>query len=99
MANEKRLIDANALKDVLVRYLNAPHVNLCNLISQGMGVAIKTCIELLDSKKAVDAVEVVHGEWIPCDDDFDVWYECSVCGGTSPGEAYYCPSCGAKMDA
>ena len=59
---------------------------------------------------SVDAVEVVHGEWIGTEYDgyadgnpvFDV-FECSVCGmeyDSDYGEMYYnyCPSCGAKMD-
>lgn len=51
-------------------------------------------------QKAVDAVQVVHGEWI-----YDHWceFKCSNCGHWSDSKPYkgrenYCPNCGAKMD-
>jgi len=60
---------------------------------------------------AVDAVEVVHGEWLPPKGQYH-WYKatCSVCGyedEQSGGDAEtlaeyhrlnYCPRCGARMD-
>jgi hypothetical protein len=53
----------------------------------------------------VDAVEVVHGRWIEkqepitwCEDDVEIFYECSVCQCQNFGESPYCPNCGAKMD-
>ena len=59
--------------------------------------------------KAVDAVEVVHGRWIPLEYDgyadgnpvWDLW-ECSECREEHSGDedtlTPYCPNCGAKMD-
>ena len=57
----------------------------------------------LEAMPIIDAVPVVHGEWIELDDGL-VAGACSVCGW----EAYYyeddvagmpyCPNCGAKMD-
>ena len=54
-------------------------------------------------------VEVVHGDWIITEDDWngEVIYECSVCREAfvtldeAPMENLwkYCPNCGAKMDA
>jgi Zn-finger nucleic acid-binding protein len=55
----------------------------------------------------VDAVEVVHGEWIRVLDEYDVEsIECPICGGvfydgdndTFDKPYNYCPNCGAKMD-
>ena len=46
----------------------------------------------------------VEGEWVErvetltwCEDDVDVYYDCSVCGCHSPCQTPYCPNCGAKM--
>lgn len=60
----------------------------------------------IDRMPTVDAVPVVHGEWIECDDYGDIHYQCSECGDEcysedgTPSEnfMYYCPRCGAKMD-
>lgn len=50
----------------------------------------------------IDAVEVVHGEWIVCGDGKYVPLMCSACGKTTfwyhAQTANYCPNCGAKMD-
>lgn len=55
--------------------------------------------ELVNNQPTVDAVEVVHGEWIYWGKD--VWRQCkcSECL-TSYGciDTPYCPHCGAKMD-
>lgn len=50
----------------------------------------------------VDAVPVVHGEWINPSRNQDIvnkdfFSDCSVCGETFMDESNYCPSCGAKM--
>ena len=60
MATEKRLIDAVRYSEVLERYINAPHVKVFGKYSDGMQLAINTCIELLNSQRTVDAVEVVR---------------------------------------
>lgn len=59
----------------------------------------------IENAPAVDAAPVVHGWWIEkqepiswCEDDVDVFWECSVCGGHCAGGSPYCPECGAKMD-
>jgi DNA-directed RNA polymerase subunit RPC12/RpoP len=60
----------------------------------------------IDAQPTVDAVEVVHGEWKFCEDDFygEATYKCSNCGEelvTLNGveiDWNYCPECGAKMD-
>ena len=53
--------------------------------------------ELIEQAELVDAVEVVHGEWI--DEPIKgVRYHCSVCSGRFDYMWKYCPNCGAKMD-
>ena len=60
MVNEKRLIDAVRYREVLDRYINAPHVKMGCSYSGGMSTAIGTCISFLDNQPTVDAVEVVR---------------------------------------
>ena len=98
MANEKRLIDANAL-------LEKAH---WIIRSDGTRVFVIHA-EDVDDAPTVDAVEVVHGRWIDKKiDNFRMWeVRCSECDwvGISNYDAYnepydfnYCPNCGAKMD-
>ena len=108
MANEKRLIDANALSDSV----------------SGIGKNIKrpravelACLCLIADQPTVDAVEVVHGRWERCGGDLHssgYAIYCSVCnkvhfvhrkyslGGLWNEEVFkqpkYCPSCGAVME-
>ena len=44
------------------------------------------------------------GEWLErvekltwCEDDVEVYYDCSVCGTHNFAETSYCPNCGAAM--
>ena len=102
MTNEKRLIDANELKK--------KQVNVCfddDSESDGFGIVY---VRHIDEAPTVDAVEVVHGEWIGTQYDgyadgfpvYDLW-ECSNCreeyeSEGDPPPFNYCPNCGAKMD-
>ena len=58
-------------------------------------------IEIYDAP-TIDAVSVVHGEWIEVD-DVSISCRCSVCGWEAhlyEDDVYgmpYCPNCGAKM--
>lgn len=57
--------------------------------------------EDIDNAPTVNAVEVVHGRWVPTKVPFmNECEDCSVCGyRTVWGHRYnYCPNCGAKMD-
>lgn len=60
--------------------------------------------ETLEMAPTVDAVPVVHGKWIDCENDK---WECSECGrimwflprlDVKPSDYRFCPNCGAKMD-
>ena len=55
----------------------------------------QAAVAAVENIEAVDAVPVVHGEWI-CQ-GADCW-RCSVCGTLSDDYGNYCPNCGAKMD-
>ena len=95
MANEKRLIDANALLDKLERL-----VDLCNprgYVFSAYGIA-----EEIGNAPTVDAVEVVHGRWIGETGGYMWRQNCSVCNGPVYNKMNpyynYCPYCGAKMD-
>ena len=94
MANEKRLIDANAMREDWLENGENEYVYDANAV-----------LDSIDAQPTVDAVEVVHGRWIEkqepitwCEDDVEVFYECSVCETQNYGESPYCPNCGAKMD-
>ena len=59
----------------------------------------------VDEAPAVDAVPVVHGRWIPIEEelwnlDFPVVvdWKCSACNAMGNEDFNYCPNCGAKMD-
>ena len=45
----------------------------------------------------VDAVEVVHGQWIPYKISNLFTHSCSVCCCDVNGKTPYCPHCGANM--
>ena len=89
MANEKRLIDANA-----VDYENI----MCSL-SQ-----LRWLNAIIERQPTVDAVEVVHGKWdkpskYGLGDKFDgLGVVCSACADYCDNLYRYCPNCGAKMD-
>ena len=101
MANEKRLIDANALLEELDKFANPmPNNSGYDFLS---GVA--TVITEIEDAPTVDAVEVVHGRWLleRTPDGKPYCFHCSVCdddfGYIGISTAYrYCPNCGAKMD-
>ena len=71
---------------------------------------IQSAVEIIESAPAVDAVEVVHGEWIREDETqalLSVMWHCSECKVTLEMNGIYtpigvgykfCPNCGAKMD-
>lgn len=94
MPNEKRLIDADAFAGCLERMTKTAYPNLFP--------GLLEAIDFVKDFPTVDAVEVVHGEWIVCGDGEYVPFMCSHCGKTTSWyhaqTANYCPNCGAKMD-
>lgn len=98
MENEKRLIDANALlKKAIWGKIHQGTVYESDAKVVTTGAIITT--------PTVDAVEVVHGRWIPIIDEptplrkmpMLSGYKCSVCGRYEEEEEPYC-NCGAKMN-
>ena len=98
MANEKRLIDADAFECVCV---NGKSDDFCN--------GVLYVLDMIDAQPTVDAVEVVHGRWkrelVPIANMDIVRYRdtCSICGAKAEflcrdSHYNYCPNCGAKMD-
>ena len=107
MANEERLIDANAI----------PYEKRTECFGHGEFFEVqKVYKEQIDMMPTVDAVEVVHGRWrekILVGGFAEEWgYVCSECGCTVSDRSNlgigryasknqrlnYCPNCGAKMD-
>lgn len=88
MATKKRLIDAKF----------AQHIANVELSHDDAGIVQW----VLSHTPTVDAVEVVHGEWVVCGDGEYVPFMCSACGKTTSWyhaqTANFCPNCGAKMD-
>ena len=98
MANEKRLIDANALMKAIksFRWFGGYPPNTLKLMFDYLKI-------IIDGQHTVDAVEVVHGRWIWSEEN-----ECWVCSNCEMSalnnyrgnsvDSNYCPNCGAKMD-
>lgn len=89
MATEKRLIDANALEEVIRHDFYRVNITIADKV-----------MDFIQSAPTVEATEVVHGFW---DVNKSGTHKCSVCHDTIPDEqswcgANYCPYCGAKMD-
>lgn len=98
VANEKRLIDAGALKNAIYTIAD---------VTDNERIFIDVIINEIDNASPLDAVEVVHGHWKPVYDYDDgeidhIAENCSVCKGHVgwfKGRSFnYCPNCGAKMD-
>ena len=84
------LIDRKALKNALIPLWN------CRSDSE---FANKDVWREIENAPTIDAVPVVHGEWIEISDDpLHGLKKCSNCGELSCCLANYCPDCGAKMD-
>lgn len=57
--------------------------------------------EIIKNQPPVEAVPVVHGEWIEFDVDYGgipaVGHQCSECGRSNGFITDFCPNCGADM--
>lgn len=91
-----RLIDVDNLCDVLGNITGCVDPEYRNIVKS-----------FIKDEPIIDAVPVVHGEWIHKEDEESEWY-CSICGSDfsfadidfTPYNSglRYCPDCGAKMD-
>ena len=99
MANEKRLIDANAVLagiDTFMQCYAEKEKELTPFLVKVAIQALEMVRQLTKEMSTVDAVEVVHGRWrFRKNWDFFV---CSECSYESSNYSKYCPNCGAKMD-
>ena len=97
MANEKRLIYAD---DALAAEF---------AIEEDGAIGYVVDSEVIRRLPTVDAVEVVHGRWLPDMEEFDddpavgirggvypIGWKCSICGRSEQAKEPYC-NCGAKM--
>ena len=90
MATEKRLIDANA-------FYKALYEKPLDFLDVGgdFGYFDETIENTLNEQPTVDAVEVVHGNWVYYSTTMQ---ECSNCKRhTARHKFKYCPYCGATM--
>ncbi len=102
-----RLIDADALYKRIPAYVCVP----CAFIEKDCkDCVVQRVMNIVDNFPTIEAVDVVHGEWInlnTLEDCGECAFMCSICGEiywsddsnlVSPKDAKYCPNCGAKMD-
>lgn len=90
-----RLIDADTLKD---------YIKVWN-VGEGIGDNHSEILKAVDRQPTIEAVPVVHGEWIEVyDENYETWYyDCSKCGdGFATKEKCqslpnFCGECGADM--
>ena len=100
MANEKRLIDANALQLEPDPWGGMNGV-ICLGRSGGKTMAtVQAALKsMIDNAPTVDAVEVVHWRWIRYEHGSGIY--CSNCRHKRRYRDAHdndCPNCGAKMD-
>ena len=90
-----RLIDAEKLDEDLCEILRkAEYDNNCGTFY----IFVSEMNDCINDQPTVDAVEVVHGEWIVQNSAY-TRFKCSACGSENHEYRWkYCPNCGAKMD-
>lgn len=87
MASEEKLISASELYEK-VRILKDGACFYAPIYEGFM--------KMIAEAPAVDAVPVVHGEWIPIL-SWKFGYRCSECNRMIVDKTNFCPNCGAKM--
>lgn len=94
MANEKRLIDANDLLEKHTCDVYGAYDDSCMVKA--------VFVPYIKGAPTVDAVEVVHGQWINKCEPLNPRFDCSACGhifwNYGIDSFNYCPNCGSKMD-
>ena len=92
-----RYIDADELINYL-KDLQKPQDIGFGEESTLVSINLKSLISAVESLPTADVRENVKGEWICCEDDEWIHYECSVCGEIIHHETLnFCPNCGADM--
>ena len=99
---EMRLIDANALyAHVKEEQRRNPHNGHVERMMHNH--EHESFLRDIWYAPTIDAVPVVHGEWVVCGDGENVPWMCSHCGKTTAHKyktmyGKFCPNCGARMD-
>ena len=96
MANEKRLIDANAL----LEKMENTSTDVCADYGDCFclhGYSTQLFRLIVSETPTVDAVEVVHGRWETIEGREYLGCLCSNCQKWSDAKTNYCPNCGADM--
>ena len=93
-----RLVDADKFDDAYIAIKEGSGFKADEEISQG-DIAYFQALAL-DSLPTVDAVPVVHGEWVYGANNHHCWMKCSNCLVSQEENSVfsYCPNCGARMD-
>ena len=97
-----RLIDADGLSKSIYDNVSAPYEDAV--------AAKEDCLRAIEEAPTIDAVPVVHGEWIfGVSEVLGTSVRCSVCGWSAPivdadmwlryPGHHFCGACGAKMDS
>ena len=106
MATEKRLIDANALKAIFDKRYDTAFMQERTRTNaawwDGYATGVNWGRNTITDVPTVDAVEVVHGQWIPVPSSDMMTgkaYKCSELGKMRYGSYMpnYCQCCGADM--
>jgi len=84
-----RPIDADALEKTLRDWIRDHWTEAFTGDDAGSEFA-----DMIEHEETIDAVPVVHGEWI----DGTKRQTCSICRYRGVRSWTYCPNCGAKMD-
>ena len=90
-----RLIDADGLSKSIYDNVSAPYEDAV--------AAKEDCLRAIEEAPTVDAVPVVHGEWLLRHEGCGHYWECSSCHKNPciyvTKDTRYCPNCGAMMDS
>lgn len=84
MENKKRLVYADEVEDLINGLDSLPWEEDVHT--------------LVNSLSTVDAMEIVHGRWVPCGFGKEIMCSACRCELGDVWEYRYCPNCGAKMD-
>lgn len=85
-----RLIDADRLSKVIYGNVPAPY--------EDSREAKEECLREIEDAPTVDAVPVVHAQWIEDGSGIIICPECKRGYNLHAKYTHYCPNCGAKMD-
>ena len=88
-----RLIDA----DWLLERMRSCCVGYCCECDYNTFLSGDVHCGLIDEQPTIEAIPVVHGEWIAQDEGLTK-FMCSICKGKNyGGHEKFCPNCGADM--